>query len=237
MAGWSLEKIRAFRCYSGHFGPSFSDLLGRPLPTITYLRDPLERAVSLIHFILREVTQFPDQESADLVHSIKASSHPFEAFVETAAHLPGVRDGQCCELTHRWPLQRYLTPEGNFSPNLATFWNEGVYPPGDRLLEEARAYFDSLPAFGIAEYPEESLHYITEVLGLPRNEPLRWERLAPERQNRWQPFYWKETLPPDIRRKLAGLLEADQELYRHALNRFQSERAQRTSTTSPRLPG
>jgi hypothetical protein len=45
--------VPAYRCYTGHFFSLLEPLAGRPLPTVTVLRDPFEQTVSLIRHCQR----------------------------------------------------------------------------------------------------------------------------------------------------------------------------------------
>jgi hypothetical protein len=42
------EDVPKYRCYTGHFFSLLEPLVGRPLPTVTILRDPVEQTLSLL---------------------------------------------------------------------------------------------------------------------------------------------------------------------------------------------
>lgn len=54
LVGLAPERHERIRVYTGHFPLVAAELLGRPLTTITLLRDPVERTISLLRQFMRK---------------------------------------------------------------------------------------------------------------------------------------------------------------------------------------
>jgi len=50
------QKIAQFRCYTGHFFSLLDPLVGRSIPTVTILRDPVQQTLSLLSHCQRHVS-------------------------------------------------------------------------------------------------------------------------------------------------------------------------------------
>lgn len=50
------EAVRRYRCYTGHFFSLLEPLVGRPLPTVTVLRNPIRQTLSLLGHCKRSVS-------------------------------------------------------------------------------------------------------------------------------------------------------------------------------------
>ena len=233
LSGHTLEEMQGFDLYAGHFGRALPDLLDHPVETVTFLRDPLERLASLIHYTLYEVKLDPENKHGKELQAIRESSHPFEGMAEAAPHVPEFQNGQTHELTKTWPLRRYLNSDNQLDLNLATFRDECETPTAGQQLYVAISFLDTLSAVGICEQSQTSLEQFCRVLDLPLENPLQLERTTQGRKGgAWQQDYWFQRLNPDLKRKLETLIELDRELYQHALTRFETEQRAMTKTIS-----
>ncbi|MFK5924621.1 MAG: hypothetical protein QM496_20790 [Verrucomicrobiota bacterium] len=228
-----LEEINSYSCYSGHFGASLLDILDSPVATVTYLRKPIERILSLAQHILREpaVEQHPGWK--DHYQNILTSAHPVEAMLDVPAFIEAIQNAQAQELTVRRPLLQLLTKGKPDSQQIQELMKQSSIPPQHLMLENAITFLDRMPTFGIFEQSVESVNHIANCLNLPGERTLLLERVAPQRKNVITPDFWSSSIHLGLRRKLENFVEIDQQLYDYAVDRFNSEKLQNTGFSFP----
>ena len=68
----ALADLRGYRCYISQCGPNMPALIGRPdLTVATMLRDPVERAISLIYFHQDNLAHHPEWFRPDYYEQYK----------------------------------------------------------------------------------------------------------------------------------------------------------------------
>lgn len=229
----SLEEINSYLCYSGHFGASLLDILDSPVATVTYLRNPIERIISLARHILREpsVEQHPGWK--DHYQNVLSSAHPIEAMLDVPTFIEAIQNAQARELTVRLPILQFLAKGMPGSQQFQDLMKQSSVPPQHLMLENAIAFLDRMPAFGIFEQSVESVNHIANCLNLPGERTLLLERVAPQRKDIITPDFWSQTIHPRLRRKLENFVEIDQQLYNYAVDRFNSEKLPNTGFSFP----
>jgi hypothetical protein len=71
---YSVDELRQWRFFSGHFNADEIRRIPRPLFVVTVLRDPIERLLSLYYYWKRHTDEFVDQLGADFLRIIKEQS-------------------------------------------------------------------------------------------------------------------------------------------------------------------
>jgi hypothetical protein len=96
LRAYSVDELRQWRFFSGHFDADEIRRIPRPLFVVTVLRDPIERLLSLYYFWKRHTDEFINKFSADFLRMTKdgtlldflRNSHPM---ILHAAHNAMVR--------------------------------------------------------------------------------------------------------------------------------------------------
>lgn len=182
---------RGERFFLGHFG--FERTLEIPAPkfVFTFLRDPVERIISLYHYW---------REDTKNKHPIfqAAKQLDFEALLRCDA--PLVRSH--VDNVQTWTLA------GNWVPG----WRRARSDlSGEQLLKIARQNLATLDFIGLQEGFRLDAELLFEMLGFDTPVGNVWSNKTADRPRR-------EDLPASTLRLLEPLVELDEELYRHALH-------------------
>lgn len=218
LARLGADEIQRYRCFTGHFGTALEGLVHPPLPAVTLLRDPLERCLSLLRFVVRREPRSevpPSQRrQSELVRRCGGD-------LEACLAEPEIRrmlwNGQARFLTASIDLRPCL---GRPLPEVLEYLEEldqRPYPEAAALAAAARARLDAMLAVGTVERFEASADAIVRALGLPR--PYRWprENVAPERAGALEGFRWATArLSERAREALWDLNAVDREIHAYA---------------------
>jgi hypothetical protein len=194
---------------AGHACYRFVDRFGRPPRVVTFLRDPIERALSAFYFFRRLGPDGLAREGAEK-GVIRACELSLADFItrqprEAATHLG---------CTQTWMLAR----------ERLAYFTDGPTTVTSADLEVARATLALCDFVGLTERMDESADLLRRGLGWPPGERVGRENPTPGR-----PGY--ADLDPRTRRLLEGLTAPDRELYRFARQLFQ----ERLATTEGRF--
>jgi hypothetical protein len=195
-----LGDLERFRFISGHLDISFLAGFREPPFVVTFLRDPIERALSSFSY----TRSFPpDYQPPVLIHGRGP-----EAYERYQAYRRLARECSILELIERAPevAVEYL---GNRQARVLG----GTSPDGgDERLDRALEGLERCDFVGISERLEESLAWLTRRLG--------WRDLGPlPRTNVTTARVRREQVASETMEALLELTEIDRQLYRMALDR------------------
>ncbi len=170
LAAMNPAAVPGYRCYTGHFFSLLEPLAGRPLPTVTVLRDPLDQTLSLIRHCQR----------IDRIGGVVAPL--YARGLEWAwKRLPLLRK----HIEHRWTpvvmnnfqtrvLGSDILHPGKLNPDYYgityPFLETGFSSPDadlDRLFEKAKSRLDSMAVVGTVEQLPDTVSLIFDVIGAP----------------------------------------------------------------------
>jgi Sulfotransferase family len=210
LRGHDKGELLKYSLFSGHYDRYNIEFLPHRLTSVTLLREPKSRIISLYRFWRAHKPEVVERDN-----------------------LPGpslARKLSLAEfLRHKDETISYQIDNTQVRTLLGSVYvgGNGEYKFGVRTLSKSEAvscaieYLETFREVGVLEHYEESVRRICESLGLAA--PLRIERLLDHRD-----FVEKYDLLPiedeEITKEsddeLERLTEADRELYRHALRRF-----------------
>ncbi len=189
------DQLNAASYVTGHVSMSIVDRFERRPFTVTVLRDPIERALSIFSFF-RELDA-PSAPRMGLERNDAAlrlaKEHPLEEFIEVAPDL----------------TEHYL---GNWQARMIGGCD---LERADEQLEDAVAGLHSCDFVGLAERQNESVDHLTRRLGWAELTPLprvnvTWRRLQ------------REEVSPGGMEALEEITSMDRELYAEAVRVYES---------------
>jgi hypothetical protein len=203
-----LSEIREYDLYCGHFYGYLDEYLNKRLDTMTFLRNPVDRALSHFRHILRD--------SQHYFHERVSGHGSFKQFMLDPVTQPLVKNFQVRALSSRFePWEMWRTAQTALLPR---YWLEQYLETHDDGLTTSEALFiakDALlrcKSFGIVERMVDSAFLIAYALGLEQHQGI--ERLNVDQGNE------RLIISRDEWRILVSLLQADMELYEFALRIF-----------------
>jgi len=172
------EDVPKYRCYTGHFFSLLEPLVGRPLPTVTILRDPVGQALSLLRHCQRHVP------GAGWVAPLAARALEF-AWENIPASRQSIERVWCPVLMNNFQT-RVLGSDIRIPENLRLDFHGMTYPFLDpafcdpsadmeAIYDRAVARLESMAVAGTVERLPETVSRICHLLGtkppgeLPRN--------------------------------------------------------------------
>jgi hypothetical protein len=208
-----LKDLDRFRYITGHVGLSFLEQFERPPFVFTFIRDPIDRALSSYSY----TRAFPPEYQPDVA-------------------LLGP------ELYERWQKFRRLARECSIGelidrdPEIARayFGNRqaralGSMAEGDERLDDALDALERVDFVGVSERLEESADWLARRLG--------WRELSPvPRSNVSAARLSREQLPAETMDALLELTSVDRELYALALRRQERLISEWSEAADPRDP-
>ncbi|MEP7293782.1 MAG: sulfotransferase family 2 domain-containing protein [Chloroflexota bacterium] len=201
-ANISPSQLLSYRLYQGHFfWSSTLSLLGKPLPTITMLRNPLDRALSAYDHIRRS----PEHPRHNLINGKNAT---LEDFLEKGL-FGGYANTQVL----------FLSGSSSTTPTVVNaqleYKNLLVRNPQYLSLEHAKEVLEQMEFFGITERFDDSIQLLFHRFGWA--PPLVYERLnvGHERKS-------AESYPPALIDRLVECNRLDIELYEYGKKLFEA---------------
>ncbi|MGA2773965.1 MAG: sulfotransferase family 2 domain-containing protein [Bryobacteraceae bacterium] len=201
-------EIPRFRLFRGHFYYFFHRLLPAKPVYLTFLRDPIERTLSLYDYICREARHFQYDAMRSLKDGLRDTVGlpellpPNFQVTALACDLDPVRTMAEARASHPRGLDEYSVIYGEMTKRL---------PTRDDLAT-ARRRLEDMEFVGIAERFDESVRLLCGTFGwaVPEYESMN---VAPARTRRDQ-------IPPDVLDALMRAHELDYELYEFAKSLF-----------------
>lgn len=162
--------ISSYRCFTGHFFSLLEPLVGRRLPTVTILRDPVEQTLSLLRHCQRYVP------GAGFLAPLLARSLPvlWECFPPIRSRIENawcpvlMNNFQTRVLAGEFPVPRRL--DLNFYGLTYPFLEPSFCSPEanlDALYARAVQRLESMVVVGTVERLEETVRQICRVFSLP----------------------------------------------------------------------
>jgi hypothetical protein len=213
------SEMKSFRLFRGHFYYFFDRLLPKKPVYLTFLRDPIERTLSLYDHICRDTQHFQHDAMLSLKDGLRDAVRvpellpPNFQVTALACALDPVGTMAQARASHPQGLNEYSVIYGEMTKRL---------PTRDDLATACRRLED-MEFVGIVERFDESVRKLCATFGwaVPEYESLN---IAPARTRRDQ-------LPPDVLDALMRTHELDFELYEFAKALF-AKRLSRMKATS-----
>jgi hypothetical protein len=197
------ETVNNHRFFSGHFGWQILDYLDRPVPTLTWLRDPLKRVISNYNY---------SRDNHDELVRIAIENGRMD-WVDSYNQRRSVSLGDLVS------DPKYV----GYSDNLQTRYLSGVFPSegsvliDQTILDRAKANLKKMFFFGICEWMDASTDALCHQLNVPpRRMNLQFNRAANRQKQSRSVFTDAEIL------KIEKSESYDRELYEFACDLFQS---------------
>jgi hypothetical protein len=199
--------LARYRLFVGHFYHYFLDYLGRPATAFTFLRDPVERALSHYEHILRD--------SHHYLHDKVKQQGSFLAFLHDPQTLPMVANFQTRALGVDLDPVKYHARlrESELRDRVLESQLESILPPEaehERLLRRALARLDNLAFVGVVEHFGQSVEQLFDTLGWQLPEAIPCLNVSSNKIRR-------TAISSEERRVLLKHLQLDDALYERAL--------------------
>ncbi len=192
-----VEGCRPYNFVSGHFGYAFAQPLMEGRYCFTFLRDPIDRLLSLYDFCLtRDPAEHP-------IYAI-AQKTDLEGFLSDAhgrEHLSMIWNNQVWQMTYGWGHRMAGRPAVD----------PFAVDPAD-LLRQAKANLAKFDHVGFVANFDADISMIFRALGAPEFVS-RWSNANPRAHR-------SSKLSSRVRSKIEQLTALDQELYAHALQTY-----------------
>jgi FkbM family methyltransferase len=217
------DELRRCQIINGHFGGYVSKHVALPLRYITFVREPLERALSHYEHVLRDQTHY--------LHSVAQSLGSFGAYLRDERSQPTVVNFQLRSIGAN--LNPVELAKGLSASELERNELErrlDTMPLSERpeeLLRVADARMEQMCFVGLTERFDESLRLLCELFGWPTPVTFEARNVNPR-------FTSTKELPSADLKLLKRLNEPDIELYHLAKARFERDWA-RSRFVYPRL--
>ncbi|MCX6360796.1 MAG: sulfotransferase family 2 domain-containing protein [Armatimonadetes bacterium] len=160
------DVMSRYRCIIGHLGPLPYLLAGRPLTTITVLRDPVERAISHIEYVRQEIRA---QTGNCLEHPVaRHVDLPLEELLRVSEVRIALSNAQT-----RWLGMRAdasYVADGIDRSTVQRLHAQIREVGDDELLVRARAHLQSMAVVGVVHRMDETMAAICALLGVPAPE-------------------------------------------------------------------
>jgi hypothetical protein len=212
-AGGVPASLEPFDLVGGHACYRFASRFARRPRVITFLRDPIDRAISAFYYF-RQLGRDPLKQGVTDVVVSEACELSLADFIVREPEEARVAFG----ITQTWMLSQ---------DRLTSFMPDPVRLPPDALMV-ARANLARCEFVGLTERMDESLGLICDGLGWPTSGPI-------EKVNRTERRPSKDQLDARTRQLLEEVTAPDRELYRFAVELFE-QRLRRQARGGLTLP-
>ncbi len=206
------EDLSQYRLFHGHRYASFAYAYPGPLRYITFIRDPIERALSHYGHVVRDEGHY--------LHELARRLGSFEAYLNHPETRPTVVNFQIRALG--LDVNPYAAAESLSDDELDEFklerWLETSQSEMSdaELLATALLRTEQFCFIGITERFDASVQLLCEAFGWPLPEQTQARNVNTERLRR-------EELPAAVLRDLVEVNRADLALYEHACRRFDAQ--------------
>jgi hypothetical protein len=205
------QRLGEFRLFRGHFYGMLADFVGRGLTTFTFVRDPIERALSHFAHVMRETHHY--------LHMRAVAVIDLGAFIRDPVTRPMVYNFQTRSLAMQADIRELAASlddaqiRGLAIERMIETWMPAPHKE-QVLLDRAQAEVDRMLMVGLTERYADSLVLLDHLTGWRTAEsdpaPLN---VSPERLK-------STSLHPAIRTELEQATELDRELYHYASQRW-----------------
>lgn len=208
----SAEPDPRWRVYYGHFGGLLPVWLHSWPTTVSLVRDPTARTLSLIRHVLR-IKRHPLHEMAQGRSVAEFCMHPVLS--------RSVQNSQARYLSGLALARQLVAQESTAHAAVQFAFSNSFYALDSpaALLDTALQSLDALAAVGVTEQHETSLLLFSKVLGLPEPMTSFRENVAP-------PWQAPLQLTADDYAAVQSVTEIDRRLYERGLERFAQQCAE-----------
>jgi hypothetical protein len=206
-----LKEILTYRLFSGHFYYSLYRLLPKKPVYVTFLRDPVERVLSLYDYVRRDSAHYQHR-------AVNSLSGGIREFVKSDNLL--VPNFQVSALSRDVDLLKAIAPppsqSGDMNEDLIILHEMVCRPVTNEDVVVACRRLTEFAFVGITEYFDRSVRLLARTFGwsLARYEPLN---VAPTGRIR------REDIPADVLKKIIRSHEQEFEVYNFAKSFFLRE--------------
>lgn len=208
------ERLSEYRVFRGHFYAYLYRVVSRPLKIITFLRDPIERALS--HY--EHIRRYPEHYFHERLHE----QSTLLAFSQDPLTNPLISNFQTRSLALDLDPVEIAAGFSNdeiqllkLEQKLETYTPSGITE--NELLERAKAQIDECLFVGLTEQFSESVHCLSEILQWQRSPESYFLNSAPARKH-------KDELGSETFKALISLNYLDYELYNYVLSGFEKRK-------------
>lgn len=206
-----LDELSRYQIFTGHFYTYFEKLANTRLRYITFLRDPIERALSHYGHIVRDTTHY--------LHKHALSLGSFSAYIRDERVRFTIANFQVRALAldaDPFSIASTLTQEQLESYELERILESMQSDHSDEdLLITAKQNLDQFCFIGVTERFEESLELLCHIFGWPIPSEIQSANVNNDRVT-------KEKISEEDISLLIELNRADIELYKYAKNIFET---------------
>jgi hypothetical protein len=243
----TLAELQTGRCYLAHLGLGLHQLVHRgQLPTITILRDPVERAISLIHFRLKQIQEARHVFTPDYRERLQPLlGAGLQARLEDPALIALIKDTQTRDLGIVRDFRPYLK-DGEIGSSGAPILRPLIAPAlseecdMNQVLHRAQQELARMVVVGITEQFDASVEMVCRWLGIPTPARAPQANIGP-RKSGVELRGYRATTPPALIERIEELTRYDRELYACACDLFDRQWARhkagprRCYSVAPRL--
>jgi hypothetical protein len=246
LAAVSLRELANYRYYACHFGPGLLDLVNRPdAPVVTVLRDPVERLISSVLYLLNRIETGVDLATPAYLDKMAALRRSTLLHQVEVLGTELFQNGLVQELGTSVDVRPFLA-DGAYTrthgPPSAPFTDSVIFQRTEltAMATVAHATLARMAVVGITERFADTLAVVAELVGVPAPDAVPTVNLG-EGRGKVDVFHYRSTCPPEVIELAESLTVADRELYAHAEMLFAEQLArhranpQRTYSVMPRV--
>jgi FkbM family methyltransferase len=209
----SPEQVNRYKLFSGHFYSYFYRIVPKPLRYFTFLRDPIERALSHYGHVIRDKTHY--------LHNHAMALGSFSAYMRDEATQFTISNFQVRALAidvNPFPIAAALTQEQIDSFELERILESiNCDLKADELLEIAIENLKHFCFVGVTERFEDSMEMLCNTFGWTHHSSIEPANINANRIT-------KQTISVEDLNFLKRLNAADIALYEFALKNFENKR-------------
>jgi hypothetical protein len=201
------NKINNYKYFSGHFYSALPIILQKKLKTVTFIREPLARALSHYNHITRTKEHY--------FHKTVIKLGSFESFILDSECQPLIRNFQCKMLTSTFdPFQ--IAKKLNLN-DIKSYRLEQIIEVMEpsynnlNLLNQSISQINNFSFVGITERYNESLQSLSRISGFN----LQYYEL-----NKTEKMITSNDISPSVKDFFYKINQADVDLYEYAQNKL-----------------
>lgn len=223
----AAKDLPHYRCFMAHAGPNLLPFIPAHSAVITLVRDPIERAISVIYFHQSRLMHQPEI----FAPAYRARMQPWlQADLRTWLDaIPISNNPQTRLLGSRWNLRPYFNDgeigrSGEFLLEPLHFHTLNNDEDMGQIAERAHQQLAQMAVVGITECFAESMGLICNLLGMPLPKQIPEKNIG-MKKGRVQAKGYRAQTAPDLLERIAAENQYDQALYAHASELFAAQLA------------